>query len=99
MNIQINSGVGSIAANPLQPQPGGGQALSDAFRAELASVLESTLEKYGINPGALTISVNPASSNSQPRQNSVAPNPVTTAAPAPAASSPAPAPAVETLTF
>ena len=95
MNIQFESGQNTLAiASSLAP-PSSGPAVSDAFRNELASVLESTLEKYGIQVSGVTISVDPASSTGQPSQNLVTPStpstpPVLTAPTAPPAATSAP---------
>lgn len=91
MNIQLSPGQSILSSGGPLPLASANQAFTDAFRNELVSVLESTLQKYGINPNGITISVNPASSPGQGRQNIVTPAEatpisITSPAPAPAAS-------------
>jgi len=92
MNIQINSAQSIFGSSNSQSLTSATQALSDAFRNELSSVLQSTLGKFGINASGITISVGPTSSAGQERQNIVTGSVAAALAPA-AAPTPATTPA------
>jgi hypothetical protein len=93
MNIQFTPGQGVLGAPSQMSLIGGNQGISDAFRSELTSVLESTLERFGINASNITISVDQPSATGQARQNLVA----TANAPASITGpAPSPTPFVET---
>jgi hypothetical protein len=71
MNIQFSAEQSALLASNRLAMAGKNEGISDAFRAQLTSALESALERLGMKAGQISISPDPASTTGQQRQNLV----------------------------